>query len=142
MAEATREMIESLRKGDLVRVKHNQWGEPIEGRVHDFGGGQALWVGGHRLESLATFGVHYDLEVLERVPRPLYVNFPDRMKPVYGDVVKYKGQTGTLRWVYTTRGWTSTRHATTFGPTEEFWPDPGARPVLVLDGLTGEPVAS
>jgi hypothetical protein len=133
------ELIKTLREGDLIRIKYRDWKYPLEARV--FEDSYGLRCGGWTLirDSDYVPDFHdglWTIEVLERAKAPFYTNV-DR-DPVPGDVAKYEGQENHIRWVYARKGWTSTDLVLYFTPSEVAWAQ--IRPVLVLDGETGEPV--
>jgi hypothetical protein len=100
----TPERVRNLRKGDLVRLRHLTWEEPIEGRLHHFGrapGSQPLYIGGWLVRGTdgnpPSYTNEYELELLEKCQR-FYVNI-DR-DPVIGDVCRIMGSHGRNTWSF------------------------------------------
>jgi hypothetical protein len=129
-----------LRPGDKIRLKHESWPEPIEGKV---------WINEHGIAQMGGFGFNYlsssafeeiwGVELLERAPR-FYANV-DR-DPVVGDVCRLplepnRKSNSVVSWSFREgQKWYPTHCNRAIVSNFDH-----VRPLLIVDGETGLPVS-
>jgi hypothetical protein len=133
----TRGQLADLQPGDVVRCTNPAYpGLFTEGPLADDGGVLRLGATVFRCDdgSVGYAVKGWDLTVVSRAPRPLYVNHP-RTRVVPGDVIRDEDGVVWLRDSY--GKWQS---AESEADEESMWWTSGPLPTLLVDGETGQVV--